>query len=185
MGLPSRAVARASTPSRTGAALLVGAGRSSSPSRGGCEQAEASRRYAHAGISRATDMPFSIREPDRGRRHTHTSARPRAADSSGVSRKLVGVGAVVLLAIPASHAGAYELQLAPSGEAVRWHRDPVLTEITMDPAPAGLDATAAEAAVRRALATWTQAGAPEFVPAGSEQEPVLRVRFAMNPHDPA
>jgi len=102
-----------------------------------------------------------------------------------VSRKLVGVGAVVLLAIPASRAGAYELQLAPSGEAVRWHRDPVPTEITMDPAPAGLDAAAAEAAVRRALATWTLAGAPEFVPAGSEQEPVLRVRFAMNAHDPA
>jgi hypothetical protein len=102
-----------------------------------------------------------------------------------VSRKLVGVVSVAFLAIPASRAAAYELQLAPSGEAVRWHRDPVLIEVAMDPAPDGVDVAAADAAVRRALATWSQAGAPEFVAAGSEQEPLLRVRFAMNAHDPA
>src|SRR4029079_10679816 len=111
--------------------------------------------------------------------------RPAAADSRGVSRTVVALASLALLAVPARRAGAYELQLAPSGEAVRWHRDPVLTEITMDPAPAGLDAAAADAAVRRALATGTRAGSPEFVPAGSEEEPVLRVRFAMNPQDPA
>src|SRR5262245_56497534 len=87
--------------------------------------------------------------------------------------------------MPAGRAGAYELQLAPSGGAVRWPRDPVATAITMDPAPAGLDARAAETAVRRALATWSQAGAPEFVAAGSEEEPLVHVRFAMSPHDPA
>lgn len=92
---------------------------------------------------------------------------------------------VAFLAIPDGLAGAYELQLAPSGEAVRWHRDPVLTEISMDPAPRGLDVAAAETAVRRALATWSQAGAPEFTTAGSEEDPVVRIRFAMNPHDQA
>ncbi len=102
-----------------------------------------------------------------------------------MSRILAGAVTALLLAAPASLAGAYELQLAPSGEAVRWHRDPVLTEISMDPAPAGLDAVAATAATRRALATWSQAGAPEFVAAGSEQQPLVRVRFAMTPADPA
>lgn len=92
---------------------------------------------------------------------------------------------IAFVAIPDGLAGAYELQLAPSGEAVRWHRDPVPTEITMDPAPAGLDTVSAAAATRRALATWSQAGGPEFVAAASEQQPLVRVRFAMTPADPA
>ena len=95
-----------------------------------------------------------------------------------MSRILAGAVTVAFLAIPDGLAGAYELQLAPSGEAVRWHRDPVLTEISMDPAPRGLDVAAAETAVRRALATWSQAGAPEFTMAGSEEDPVVRIRFA-------
>lgn len=102
-----------------------------------------------------------------------------------MSRILVAAGPVALLALSAPPASAYELQLAPSGEAVRWQSDPVLTEIAMDHGPAGVAPAAAAAAVRRALATWSQAGAPEFVDAGSEETPRLRIRFAMSPADPA
>ncbi len=102
-----------------------------------------------------------------------------------MSRILAGIVSTALMTITAGPAGAYELQLAPSGEAVRWHRDPVLTEIAMHPAPGGLDEEAVAAAVRRALGTWSQAGAPEFADAGSEAAPLVRVRFAMDPRDPA
>lgn len=102
-----------------------------------------------------------------------------------MSRILVGGVSLAVLAFSAQRAGAYELQLAPSGEAVRWASDPVLTEIEMENGPEGVDPAAAAAAVHRALSTWTDAGAPEFVAASSEQTPQLRIRFSMSPADPA
>ncbi|HEY8144957.1 MAG TPA: matrixin family metalloprotease [Kofleriaceae bacterium] len=102
-----------------------------------------------------------------------------------MSRILVGGVSVAVLAFSAQRAGAYELQLAPSGEAVRWASDPVLTEIEMEHGPDGVDPAAAAAAVRRALSTWTDAGAPQFVAASSEETPQLRIRFSMSPADPA
>ena len=102
-----------------------------------------------------------------------------------MSRIAIAAGSLLLLVLSSQSAAAYELQMAPSGEAVRWRNDPVVTEIAMEEGPDGVAPSAATAAVHRALATWTQAGAPEFVPASSEQTPQLRVRFAMSAADPA
>ncbi len=102
-----------------------------------------------------------------------------------MSRIVIGAGSFLLLVLSAQSAAAYELQLAPSGEAVKWRNDPVLTVVAMEEGPDGVAPGAATAAVHRALATWTQAGAPEFVPASSEQTPQLRIRFAMSSADPA
>lgn len=102
-----------------------------------------------------------------------------------MSRIVIGTGSLLLLVLSSRSAAAYELQLAPSGEAVRWRSDPVVTEVAMEEGPDGVSPSAATAAVHRALATWTQAGAPELIPATSEQTPQLRVRFAMSAADPA
>ncbi|HEU5059788.1 MAG TPA: matrixin family metalloprotease [Kofleriaceae bacterium] len=102
-----------------------------------------------------------------------------------MSRILVAPGSLLVLVLAAGPAGAYELQLAPSGEAVRWRDDPVLTEVAMDVAPAGVGPAAAEAAARRALASWSQAGAPEFVAPAPGERPELVIRFASSPTDPA
>lgn len=100
-----------------------------------------------------------------------------------MSRILVGGATVALFAFSAQRAGAYELQLAPTGEPVRWHGELVLTEIDFADGPVGLSAADAEAAARRALNTWSEAGTPEF-PASSESTAPLRIRFAMSPADP-
>jgi hypothetical protein len=107
------------------------------------------------------------------------------ADPMGVSRIVLVGASLVLVVVSAGPAGAYELQFAPSGEAVRWHTDRVATEIAMTDGPAALAAGAAAEVAARALATWTGGGAPDFAAPEPGEQPALRIRFAMSASDPA
>src|SRR5690606_10118487 len=87
---------------------------------------------------------------------------------------LLFAAAAALLAGP--RAGlAYQVQEAPGGAAVRWQKGRVRGALALE---ADL-LPGADQAARRALASWTEAGAPELVPADPDAGAIdLVIRFA-------
>lgn len=87
---------------------------------------------------------------------------------------------IAVVALTGEVAEAYELQVTPSGEPVRWFVEQVPTRIDLEGAPVPVEL--AEAAARRAFATWSAAGAPSLVLDSVSNQ--LTVRFATDPRDP-
>jgi hypothetical protein len=104
----------------------------------------------------------------------------RCANRIGVAAAaVVLVGAAVL----AGSAQAYELQMAPSGEAVRWQHD----EVVFDLSPlAEVGDGVAEEIAGRVLETWSAAGGPVLVAGASADAAMVTgsIRWASNPSDP-
>lgn len=84
------------------------------------------------------------------------------------------------LVICAGSAHAYELQVTPAGQPVRWQVDEVAWDVSgLAAAPQARGAVLA--AARRALDTWSAAGGPVLVEGAGA---VASIRWATDPDDP-